>query len=1276
MPCSGSKNADDEFKAVLEEIGEIIYKFKPTCGIIMTGDVNASIMKENMNRRDKLFLDFIHEFELHIPESSSSRIDYILLSNHNIINQFVNLERDYINTSQHDPVMALGKVGITAKQIEEKNHINSKKINWEKVNRTKYQLLLYEKLQLIDIDNLDINITCSNVNIFTEMLCNIIDTSAKECAKPNKQKSRPRKRYWPDEIKKACCENKHHFWKWKMAGRPRDQENIHFRNMKNGKRKLRSTQRQLEAVARKQKFENIMTDLLKRGIATPENKRKGKPLDDPNSYRKITVTSILNKILEKLYLEKKDETFKNAQSPLQRGFTKGILIAEAQDLHRPLYVAFLDAQKAFDLVWHSSLLRKLHQSGIESDSWLMFKEWYKDLTSQIKWESELSKVFSEHQGVRQGGVTSPAAYKLFINPMLDHIETQNLGSYIGPIYCGTPTVADDVCLVSNNPEDLQAMLDIQGDYANKEHYCINKTKSSVVQFNDKQPRNFTMNSEEIPTSQSIVHLGIERDNSSKFGTKNISNTRISAARKATYALMGAGLHDDGNYIYLNASNIEPGQISNFTSVTVSSEDYACFTFWFHMYGNVNGTLNVYLVSENMTQKLWSRSGNGPDLWQLAFVDILMIDTYKITLEGVRGSTNMSGIAVDDIALLPGSCNKRGNTAKMHWSQSKNNNRWTFANFTISRSEPYRIIFEGVSGNGYWSHLAFDDISLLQRSCSGSIQSSQKCHNMDESISLHECSKHYLQFNDTSLVFDPEFDNCSAVYQDVQTSIRSFCNDINNSDICTFDLPEPKMEDQRCFYSNWLSVEYKCEAEVPSTSKGSSEVEETTTVALDATSRDDSSAGLIVGLVIGSFVLVFIVAVICSIRRFLMEKSNLEKIENLQGNDYTGHQSIALQQSSIPPHYEVVQNTNNQYAFKNIAMTNSNECINNVENDDEHKHIAPLEDDTKRKHELKVNQYDVFDSTVITSFCQSTEDKPRETENLVLDQKETELDRSKMSDKTQSYDVTTTINAVGPHACAGFHSRDGVTIVTKLEDKNKHISPLEDEFKEKIETKGNPYEEIDPTAITSVCHSTEDKPSVIKNYTVLEPKETGLDKSKMTNNKQSYQLAKPIRTGNDQCVMSKVEPPACAGFHSKDDVTLETENDDESKHIAPLEDKTKGKFETKGNQYEEIDPTAITSVWHSKEDKPSVINNYTVLDPKETGFYRSEMTDNKQSYELAKPDRAEKDHYGMLKEGTYDCAGRNNHKEFENIYNHAIDNVYDSGSHERKDFGNEDAYDHL
>lgn len=61
----------------------------------------------------------------------------------------------------------------------------------------------------------------------------------------------------------------------------------------------------------------------------------------------------------------------------------------------------------------------------------------------------------------------------------------------------------------------------------------------------------------------------------------------------------------------------------------------------------------------------------------------------------------------------------GNTTHIHWSQFGNfQHTWTYANFTISKSEPYKIIFKGFHGTGYWSHIALDDISLHERSCSG------------------------------------------------------------------------------------------------------------------------------------------------------------------------------------------------------------------------------------------------------------------------------------------------------------------------------------------------------------------------------------------------------------------------------------------------------------------------------------------------------------------------------------------------------------------------------
>ena len=53
--------------------------------------------------------------------------------------------------------------------------------------------------------------------------------------------------------------------------------------------------------------------------------------------------------------------------------------------------------------------------NIYGDNWLLFKEWYQNLTTKVKWEGQITRGFEEKQGVRQGGVWSPTAYKVFIN---------------------------------------------------------------------------------------------------------------------------------------------------------------------------------------------------------------------------------------------------------------------------------------------------------------------------------------------------------------------------------------------------------------------------------------------------------------------------------------------------------------------------------------------------------------------------------------------------------------------------------------------------------------------------------------------------------------------------------------------------------------------------------------------------------------------------------------------------------------------------------------------
>ena len=65
-------------------------------------------------------------------------------------------------------------------------------------------------------------------------------------------------------------------------------------------------------------------------------------------------------------------------------------------------------------------------------------------------------------------------------PLVDLLQRNQLGCYIGSIYCGTPYVADDICLASNCPYELQAMFDLQEYYARQENYTISETKSTVL----------------------------------------------------------------------------------------------------------------------------------------------------------------------------------------------------------------------------------------------------------------------------------------------------------------------------------------------------------------------------------------------------------------------------------------------------------------------------------------------------------------------------------------------------------------------------------------------------------------------------------------------------------------------------------------------------------------------------------------------------------------------------------------------------------------------------
>ena len=304
-------------------------------------------------------------------------------------------------------------------------------------------------------------------------------------------------------------------------------------------------------------------DILKLGTISPVYKKKGSAKESKN-YRGITVLPVLAKILEVILRTRLRLIFDGQQNPLQRGFTSKSsplhcaliieeFIRESIDNKENTFIAMLDAKAAFDVVNHSSLLRKLYNVGLQGNFWNIICSLHEDAVSSVKWEGGRSSEFHITQGVRQGGILSADLYKLYVNDLLYRIQDTGIGGFVGDINCSAPTCADDMSNLSNTIDELQVLCNIAVDYSHMERYSLQPTKSVILPVSTKSSRrtknssmassrNVSLGENIVPTVDKTVHVGVTRSTNPTASAAVDDN--IQKGRKTLYGLMSAGLHGE------------------------------------------------------------------------------------------------------------------------------------------------------------------------------------------------------------------------------------------------------------------------------------------------------------------------------------------------------------------------------------------------------------------------------------------------------------------------------------------------------------------------------------------------------------------------------------------------------------------------------------------------------------------------------------------------------------------------------------------------------------
>ena len=143
---------------------------------------------------------------------------------------------------------------------------------------------------------------------------------------------------------------------------------------------------------------------------------------------------------------------------------------------------FLDANKAFDRVDHSSLFKKLLQRNLSPVVVRILLTWYMDQRAGVLWSGSFSYKFSISNGIRQGGVLSPILFTVYIDDLLLELEKQGVGCFWKHHFVGAVCYTDDVALITPSAPALCLMLHACTQFASTHSLIFNASKTQLIKF--------------------------------------------------------------------------------------------------------------------------------------------------------------------------------------------------------------------------------------------------------------------------------------------------------------------------------------------------------------------------------------------------------------------------------------------------------------------------------------------------------------------------------------------------------------------------------------------------------------------------------------------------------------------------------------------------------------------------------------------------------------------------------------------------------------------------
>ena len=215
----------------------------------------------------------------------------------------------------------------------------------------------------------------------------------------------------------------------------------------------------------------VPQDMRDANIVTLYNNKGDR--SDCNNYRGISLLKVIGKLFARVALKRLQVLaervypesqcgFRANRSTIDMVFSLRQLQEKCREQRQPLFVAFIDLTKAFDLVSRDGLFKILPKIGCPPRILSIIRSFHEDMKGTVVFDDSTSDPFDIRSGVKQGCVLAPTLFGIFFAVLLK----QAFGDATEGIYLRTrsdgklfnlsrlrasPKSNSSVCVISSLP---------------------------------------------------------------------------------------------------------------------------------------------------------------------------------------------------------------------------------------------------------------------------------------------------------------------------------------------------------------------------------------------------------------------------------------------------------------------------------------------------------------------------------------------------------------------------------------------------------------------------------------------------------------------------------------------------------------------------------------------------------------------------------------------------------------------------------------------------------